>query len=289
MRRVTLFSASLVLLLCAPASSDEVSLTYWYFPLPWTMGAPLAPARTGGIDLGITASGHGWATAFPVWTTMTSRKMNFIVDFVWPFAVGHMKTGDSSPDFYAGNFRLGLRGGWKFTFPFSGGHSLPAAWGIGGDLGLPVASIWGGNEAAAMGYLMFLHDPLAWVPNVLGFSPKATFALGKPIFFMENELQFPILFGLKSGARTVVDLKWGAALGTQPLSWMAFLLEFGGIHGLNVKGNQTWCAVGARFYYKQLVAGLMMRFPFSYLASSAEPAWGLLLSFGFEKRQPQEF
>jgi hypothetical protein len=228
--------------------------------------------------------------AFPFHTTLATSSMAFVTEMNLPLAIGSLKA-EGKTKFWCGNPRLTVRGAWKFTMPFAEGYRLPAAWSAGLDIGIPLASIWGNNAAGTMGYLMFLHDPVAWAADFMGLAPKLMFAIGKPIFYWENQLQFPFMINLN---RSNYLMLWGTGLGSQPIELLAISTEFGGTHLLNKSGvadaaaNVYWWALGTRFYIGGLTTGLMFRLPFAS-GGLLDPGWSLHLTIGFERRKPQEF
>jgi hypothetical protein len=214
-----------------------------------------------------------------------------------PLAIGVPKSGSTS--FYGGNPRLGLRGTWRFTFPFAGGYNLPAAWSAGADLSIPLAKAWGRqNSAYYLNFPTYLHDPVAWMP-VFGLRPQAQIAVGKPMFYGIFELSLANLITEKANYEFAVG--WGLTLASQPDDMVAISLEFGGLHSVTdfLPGSQNaiWGALGARLFFGQLVAGLVLRLPFtdSFSVSDGtttigyDPTISIGVFVGYEQRHKDRF
>ena len=268
----------------------------WYFPNPFTMNSPTSPHRYGGVDLGFNISDAGFGLAFPLTSTLTDRQNRFIIEMALPLSVGVPKSGSTS--FYGGNPRLGMRGTWRFTFPFAGGYNLPAAWSAGADLSIPLAMAWGANTAYLLNFPTYLHDPVAWMP-VFGFRPKAQIALGNPMFYGIFELSLANL--ITKDATYEFAVGWGLTLASQPDDMVAISLEFGGLHAVTdfLPGNQnaTWGALGARLFFGQFVTGLVLRLPFTKSFSVSDgtttfdydPTISIGVFIGYEQRHQDKF
>jgi hypothetical protein len=283
--------------LLASGALAGVTMRGWYFPNPYTMRSPNSPHRFGGMDLSLAFGEGGYAIAFPLHSTLTDRENVFIIDMSYPLVVGVPDTGSAS--FWGGSPKIGMRGNWRFQFPFSEGYTLPAAWSVGGELNIPLAMLWGGNIATLLGFPMYMQDLTAWLP-AFTFRPMAQFAIGKPLFFFEAELSLP---NSVTAAGTYAFLVgWGATLGSQPDDLVSITLEFGGLH--DTTGNffpgssgAVWGALGSRFYIGQFVTGLAIRLPFTKVWGSSdgtgttlyEPSVSFTVFVGYEQRHSESF
>lgn len=275
----------------------KVTSKGWYFPNPYTMRSPNSPHRFGGLDFSLAVGEGGYAFAFPLHSTLTDRANLFIVDMSYPLVVGIPDSGPTK--FWGGSPKIGMRGNWRFQFPFSDGYTLPAAWSVGGELNIPLAMIWGGNSGMLLGFPMYMQDLTAWLP-AFTFRPMAQFAIGKPLFFFEAELSLPSVVGASGTYAFLVG--WGATLGSQPDDLVSISLEFGGLH--DTTGNlfpggsgAVWGALGGRFYIGQFVTGLCVRLPFTKVwgetqagaTSLYEPSVSFTVFVGYEQRHQESF
>jgi hypothetical protein len=273
---------------CKPLTSQaDGPAPGWYFPKPFTMSSPMSPPRFGGIELGMNFADAGMGFAFPLQSSLSVAGNKFVIDFTWPLAVGAPKSGATK--FYAGNPRISFFGSWRFSIPFAEGFSMPAAWSVGADLGIPLAAAWGGNVGLALSYPMYLHDYAAWLPD-FGLKPKVLLAMGEPMFFAEFELSVPgLLVNMTQDVALLIG--WGLALGTQPLDWFSMMFEIGGLHNTTnrkvyVNANPVWGATSFRFYFGKFSTGLNIRFPFvkAYGSEFEAPASASIF-VGYEMRR----
>ena len=265
-RFITLLIGGIVLLVAGQALA-KVRLKGWYFPKPFTMSSPMSPHRFGGMETALNFTDMGTGLAFPIRSAIAPRKSPFAVDLTLPLSIGIPK--DGSTKFYMGNPSISVTGAWRFMFPFGGNQRLPAAWSAGADIGLPLAGIWGANAATLLCFPMYVREYSAWLPHFV-IRPKATLAVGKPIFFTMFEMGIAGL-GVTMSGDTYTVLDWGVAFGSQPHEMVSITLEFGGAHALHddshtvFSRNPVWGALGARFYIgEKFVTGLMMRVPFTH-------------------------
>ncbi|HOX42856.1 MAG TPA: hypothetical protein PK668_04615 [Myxococcota bacterium] len=287
---------ALALLGLAPgAARAEVSMSGWYFPLPFTLNSPTTPHRFGGILYSMTFADGGVGLAFPLWSIITNEAQTFVVDLGFPLAIGVPDEGDAS--FYGGNIRVGMYGSWHFTMPFGDNIKLPAAWSVGGEVGLPTAGIWGGNAAYHLNYPMYVHDPIGWVPEAFGFRPRAMLAIGKPIFY--TQFDFSLVNLADFGGAYMLSPSWGFALGSNPHEMVSISVELGGVHwvtpdrehdvALGDKVDQVWTAFGCRLYFGQFTLGVMGRVPFLDMFGAAESIFSFQLFAGYELRSKEPF
>ncbi len=286
--------AALALAGLAPvAARAEVSMTGWYFPLPFTMNSPTTPHRFGGILYSMTFADDGIGLAFPLWSIITDERQVFVVDLGFPLAVGvHDQAGSS---FYAGNIRVGLYGSWHFQMPFGDNLKVPAAWSVGGEVGLPTAAIWGGNDGYDFNFPMYVHDPVGWIPGAFGIRPRATLAIGKPMFY--TQLDFSLVNLADFDGHYHLSPSWGFALGSNPHEMVSLSVELGGVHwvtpdrGPNVAGkpDQVWTAFGARLYFGKFNVGIMGRVPFLDMFAGNESIFSFQLFAGYELRSKEPF
>jgi hypothetical protein len=293
-----LLLAALAFAAASPSASAE-GLGDWYFPQPYTMEGPLYPARGGGMEFDFTLNDMGWwGFGFPMQGALTTERMNFVATVTWPLVAGEAEQNLNEPGvttkgFYWGNIKIGVQGAWKFLMPFAEGFRLPAAWGVGADVGLPWGAMWvmlgsGAEAAAKIAKLMYQHDPVAIWPKYMGIAPKALFAIGRPLFYVETEIKLPMMFNFGDSHQFL--FQYGVALGTQPLKWLAFTAEFGGYYEMRYGNNQMWWAAGLRFYVGKMVLGAMFRMPLTYvIGTKNEPAFSMGIYLGAEKRQPEIF
>lgn len=281
-------------------SRADVSMHGWYYPFPFTLDSPTSPHRFGGVEIGLSVADAGYALAFPFETALTDAKNRFIIDMELPVAIGIGTIGSTDADFYVGGPTVGMRGNWRFRFPFAGGYKLPAAVATGIELDIPLQGIWKNNNGSLLGYPAFLHDPTSWLV-AFTYRPVVQFAIGKPMVFLELELALPNVITL--GGQYHLLVQWGAALGSQPHELVSITLEFGGLHdttGQLFPGDAggLWGALGARLYLDGLQLGLAVRVPFTQAyrftaidgsKTEYDPLVNFVFFVGFEQRHHQPF
>jgi hypothetical protein len=148
---------------------------------------------------------------------------------------------------------------------------------------------------------MFPYDPISWLSGYLGIAPKALFAVGPPLYFLEASAALPCLIAIADRDLTRTEFlgTWGLALGSRPHDMVTITAEGGGIHSLPgrdfhgglLKAHEFWGGLGAKVYVSLLDAGLMTRFPIGgdphVLGGS--PRFLILLTLGTTRRCcPQE-
>jgi hypothetical protein len=287
---------SLLLGLWPGAGRAEVSMTGWYFPLPFTLNSPNTPHRFGGIQYGMTFADAGVGLSFPLHSLITDAAQRFVVDLGLPLAVGVPDSGSSK--FYAGNIRVGMYANWRFTMPFGDNLKVPAAWAVGGETNLPIAAIWGSNFAYQVNFPMFTHDPVAWVPKTWTIRPRAMLAMGQPYFYAQFDLALGAVVSF--GSQVYFSPSWGFALGSNPHEMVSLSLELGGLHWVTPhrpgmseaekwKKDNVWTALGVRLYFGQFNMGVMGRIPLVRMFGAYESDFAFLLFFGYELRSSEPF
>lgn len=296
-RRTRLAVLALVALALVPsaARAEEAVPPTWRFPEPFTFSSPLPDPLSLGMGIGVGTGDAGWGVALPISLMLTYGQTAEAAGYLaagyrFPLLIHAPTDGDTA--LYAGNLAIDFRGAWKLDL---GG--VPGAWGAGFDLGIPLASIWGhaGDYGPQLGQTMFPYDPVSWLSGYLGVAPKALFAVGPPLYFLEASAALPCLIAIADRELTRTEFlgTWVLALGSRPHDMVTITAEGGGIHSLPgrdfhgelFKAQELWAGLGAKVYVSLLDAGLFARVPFGdphVLGGS--PKFIILLTLGTTRR-----